>query len=263
MGTVEFLRGMGRHRKLALAGTGCVVVLAALAWLGRPRDDPVRATLEEAVRSFRDERDAAGQGGGPYEPALGVYRYRTRGSESVESLVLDTSHDYDGVSTIVLSRGHCGERERWQVLEGRWTEVEACPTGEGVAPVRVSEFHEFFGVGQEDRLACHSSPVSPRPGGRFSSVCRAKDFSVSTVTRVAGFQRVGVGGRPYEAVHLASRSRVRGANTGTASRDEWRRRSDYLLLRRTEHSEADSGRGGGTHYSERYTIELLSTRPQR
>jgi len=127
----------------------------------------------------------------------------------------------------------------------------------------VTEFHEFFGVGQEDRLACRSSAVSRRPRGRFSSVCRAEDFSVSTVTRVAGFQRVRVGGRPYEAVHLASRSRIRGANTGTASRDEWRRRSDDLLLRRSERSEADSGRAGGTHYRERYTIELLSTRPRR
>jgi len=257
------LRGMGRRRKIALTGGACAVALAALAWVERPRDAPVRSTLEEAVRAFRAERDAGGRGGGPGEPALGVYRYRTRGSESVDSLVLDTTHSYDGVSTIVLSRGRCGERERWQVLDGRWTEVEACGSGEGVAPVAVTEFHRFFGVGQRDDLRCRSSPASRRPGRRFSSVCRAAGFSVSTTTRVAGFERVRVGGRPYDAIHLASRSRISGANTGATQRDEWRRRSDNLLLRRTERSEADSGRAGGTHYSERYAIELLSTRPRR
>jgi len=254
---------MGRRRKLVLAGAACAVVLATLAWIERPRDEPKRATLDEAVRSFRAESGAGERGGGPGEPALGVYRYRTRGSESVDSLVLDTTHSYRGVSTIVLSRGRCGERERWQVLDGRWTEVEACPTGEGVAPVEVTEFHEFFGVAQKDVFHCQSTPVSRRPGGRFSSVCRSKDSSVSTNSRVVGFERVRVGGRPYDAIHVASRSKLGGANPGTARRDEWRRRSDNLLLRRSERSEADSGRGGGTHYSEHYTIELLSTKPRR
>lgn len=253
---------MGRRRKIVLAGAGCVVVLVALAWIERPRDDPARATLGEAVRSFR-----AVDGGGERrhrsdEPALGVYRYRTRGSEGIDSPVLDTTHDYDGISTIVVRDGRCAERERWQVLDGRWTESEFCAAG-GKTIGAVTEFHEFFGVEQEDSFRCHGGPAPRKPAMRVSSFCESDDSSIASVNRMAGYEPVNIGGTTFQAVHIESRSRLEGANRGTARRDEWRRRSDGLLLRLAVGSDADSSRAGGTHYSERYTIELLSTRPRR
>jgi hypothetical protein len=261
---VGFLRGMGRRRKIALLGAACVAVLAALAWIERPRDEPAKATLGEAVRSFRAERDSNGRGGGSGEPALGVYRYRTRGSESVKSPVLGTTHDYDGVSTVVLSRGHCGERERWQVLQGRWTEGELCAGKHGTTAGTVTEFHEFFGTGEKDRFHCRSGATSVRRGSRFSSSCRSEASSISTTSRVVGTAKVYVGDRAFETIHVESHSTFGGKQSGTAIRDEWRRRSDGLLLRRKVESEADtSTAAGSTHYSERYTIQLLSTRPRR
>lgn len=257
-----FLRGIGRRSKIGLAAAGCVVVLAALAWLLRPRDEPVRATLDEAVRSFRAERGAGGQGAEAGEPAPGVYRYRTRGAESVDSPVLDTTHDYDGVSTIVVSDGRCAERERWQVLDGRWTESEFCSSG-GRTIGAVTEFHEFFGIGEKDEFHCRGGVLGQRPGARVSSFCESDDSTISTASRVAGFEPVAVGGATFVATHVRSRSELGGANPGTATREEWRRRSDGLLLRRSVASEADSSRAGGTRYSERYTLRLLSTRPRR
>lgn len=258
---------MGRGRKIALLVAACGVVLAGLAWLNRPSDKPVRATVDDAVKSFRAENDSGGSGGGSKEPALGVYRYATQGSESVKTAILGTTHDYDGVSTIVLSPGRCGERERWQVLAGRWSEGEFCSAANGEASATVTEFHEFFGTGQEDSLRCHgisaSATSTPRVGARFSTVCESDNSSASTVSHVVGVEKVAVGGEAFDATRIESRTTLGGETSGSAKREEWRRQSDGLLLRRSSESEADTSAGGGSHYSERYTLKLLSTRPQR
>jgi hypothetical protein len=256
---------MGRGSKIALLVAACLVVVAALAWLNRPHDEPTKATVDDAVLSFRAEKDAGNRRVGQGEPALGVYRYTTQGSESVKGAAFAATHDYGGISTIVLSAGKCSERERWQVLAGRWTETEACAMPHGKTLTTVVEFHEFFDTPQEDSLRCHgpSGPPHPRPGTRYASLCKSRDSSISTAARLVGTTRVAVGSRSYDAVHIASRSVLEGKTTGTATREEWRRRSDGLLLRRSAESDADTSAGEGSHYSERYTIRLLSTKPRR
>ncbi len=258
---------MGRGRRIALLIAACVVLLAAIAWLIRPRDEPTRATVDDAVQSFRAESDAKKPGGDSKEPAFGVYRYATRGSESVDGAFFGTTHDYGGVSTIVLSAGRCGALERWQVLGGRWSEAEACLAADGRASATVTEFHEFFGTAEEDSFRCHGLSASEtsalRPGTRFSSVCKSDDSSISTTSRVVEGGRVAVGGESFPTTLIESRSVLGGATSGSSRREEWRRRSDGLLLRRSTESEADTSTAGGTHYSEQYTIELLSTKPKR
>jgi hypothetical protein len=251
-----------------LVVAAAVVALALLAWLNRPRDEPTRATVDDAVRSFRAENDGGAERGRPGGPALGVYRYRTRGYESAQTLLAGTTtHDYDGISTIVLSKGGCGEIERWQVLAGRWTEAESCPGPHGDLFTKATEFHEFFGIEREDVFRCRgfSTSGSPvvRPGARFSSSCDSEDSSVFNAARVVGFETVSVAGKAFPAVHVESRSRLRGESTGFARREDWRRRSDGLLLRRTASSTAETDLGGGTDYSERYAIELLDLEPSR
>ncbi len=258
---------MARGRKIALLGGGLLVVLAVLAWLNRPRDEPAKATVADAVRTFRAEDDPATREEKAGEPALGVYRYGTRGLESVESPVFDTTHDYNGTSTIVLSRGRCGQRERWQVLDGRWSEVEACLPRDGEATLTITEFHEFFETGQKDVFRCHgpagAEPATLKPGARFDSSCESDDSSTATTSQVVGVETVPVGYEEFPAIHITSRSVFDGATSGITSRDEWRRRSDGLLLKRSVESEADTNVAGGTHYSERYTVRLLSTTPKR
>jgi len=254
---------MGRRRKVALLATVFLVAVAVLAWLNRPRDEPTRATVDEAVRSFR-AKGTGGRGGGQGEPALGVYRYATRGSESTRGPILSTTHNYGGVSTIALSAGRCGERERWQVLAGRWTEVEACaPHGERLAAL--TEYHEFFGFGQEESLRCHGeAPAgSLGPGARFSNLCKSGDSSISSSSRIVGVDRVSVGNETFDTLHIKTRNAVEGDPSGTAKREEWRRRSDGLLLRRSAESDVDTSAGGGSHYTEQYTIRLLSATPRR
>jgi hypothetical protein len=255
-----------RRRHIVSLVVVCVAGLAVLAWLNRPKDEPARATVDDAVRSFRAQDDGGESGENSGERALGVYRYETRGSESVQSPISDTTHDYDGVSTIVVSEGRCGEVERWQVLEGRWSEGESCAGPDGDRFVAAMEFHEFFGFEQEDSFRC-SGIVMPRPpvkrGVRFSSSCRSEDASVSNRSRVIGFETITIAGEPFQAIHVESRSELEGEVTGTAQREEWRRRSDGLLLRRSASTTTDTSLGGGTHYTERYTIELLDPQPRR
>lgn len=260
-----FQGGRGRRRKIALLVVGCLVAAGVFAWLNRPRDEPTKATVQEAVRSFR-ANSGSGRGGGAREPALGVYRYRTRGSESTKSDFFSATHDYGGVSTIAVSPGRCGERERWQVLAGRWAEVEACaPHGERLAAL--NEFHEFFGFGQEESMRCHGNakagPQSVRPGAHFSNFCKSSGSSISSSSRIVGVDKVSIEGDTFPALHIKSRTTLEGDTAGVASREEWRRRTDGLLLRRSSESDADTSSGGGSHYTERYTIQLLSVKPQR
>jgi hypothetical protein len=256
-----------RRRYITALVVGCLAVLALLAWLNRPRDEPARATVDDAVRSFRAQREGRSPDAGTEQRALGVYRYATRGWESVQNPILDTTHDYDGVSTIVLSAGACGEIERWQVLDGRWTEGESCPGRDGDRFTAGTEFHEFFGIEQEDSFRCRgfsmSGPPVERVGARFSSSCESDDSSVLSESRVVAFEAITVSGKVFPAIHTESRSRLEGASTGTARRQDWRRRFDGLLLKRVVSSEADTSLGGGTHYRERYAIELLDPRPRR
>lgn len=258
---------MGRGRKIALLVAACVVVLAGLAWLNRPRDEPTRATIDDAVRSFRAKGDSGRSGDNPKEPPFGVYRYATQGSETVDGAFFGATHDYDGVSTIVLSAGRCGTRERWQVLSGRWSEAEACLAADDKSSATVTEFHEFFETGEEDSFRCNDISASGtstlRTGARFSSVCKSDDSSLSTVSRVIGTEQVAVGEETFDAFLIESRSVLGGESSGSSKREEWRRRSDGLLLRRSTDTEADTSAGGGSHYTERYTLELLSTKPRR
>jgi hypothetical protein len=255
-------RRLARPRYIALLGV-CVAGAALFAVLHGIRDEPTRASVDDAVRTFREEDGRSGHGGGPGEPALGVYRYATRGSESAHSPIASATHDYGGVSTIVLSPGRCGELERWQVLTGRWTEAEACPGSHG-GEFKATEFHEFFGVGREDRFRCRAGSTAGssvvRVGARFSSSCRSDGSSISSDSRVVGFEKVPVAGKALDAVHLVSRSLLEGETSGTARREEWRRRSDGLLLRRTVDSDATMG---AIHYTEHYTIRLLEPKPLR
>lgn len=256
---------MTRRRSIALAVTAVLVVVGVFAWIDWPRDEPTRTSVGEAVTSFR-QGEASGDAH-PQGPPPGVYRYATTGGESADTAITSTSHDYRGVSTIVNGPGRCGELERWQVLTGRWTETETCPGPDGEELVAVHEYHEFYGVAQDDSFHCDGDPVTipPRaqPGFRFSGRCRSDDSTVVNDSRLAGFGPVHVGGKTFPAVHTITRSRIEGSSSGISRREDWRRRSDGLLLRRSAQSSVESDTLGGTHYAESYALRLLDTEPRR
>jgi hypothetical protein len=256
---------------------GHVLVLAAIAIAAiifasfhvLPRDHVGHVSRSQALRLFDQRmagRSESGVPGGPW-PELGVYRYETRGWESIDVGLLSQAHDYDGESAVILSVGACGVAERWQVLEGRWSESEVCPGGDGGRTTTLHEYREFYGVAQEDSFSCEGQStlaVAGRvPGDGLESACASAEASVVSEVEVVGATQLEIGGVRVDAVHVSGNSTARGENTGVARVEEWRRQVDGLLLRRTVQSSFSSDAHGGTDYDESYLITLDSLRPER
>ncbi len=257
---------MSRRWKFAL---GSILLLAAAAvgfWILVPHEHTRRATVAEALERFR--RDGTGTERGKGEPAPGVYRYRTLGSEHVDAGgLLTATHNYEGVSTVVLTRAGCGMREHWEVLAERWSESEYCPSP-GEAELRsITEFREFLGTALKASYRCRGSgaagPADRRIGARFRHRCDGADGSAASVSEVTARPTLTVDGRAIPAVRTDTRVRLRGEIDGTIVRVDWRRRADGLLLRRVADTVAKVGGTIGADYSEHYVMQLSSLVPRR
>jgi hypothetical protein len=256
-----------RRRYVAIIAIACAVIPAYIVWRAFPRDRVSHVAVGEAVRGFR-QRAVHPLSARPGEPAPGVYRYSTRGAESVHAaLVFSTSHDFRGTSTISVIPTRCGIVERWQVLATRWMEVASCREAGGYRLLSVDEMHEFFGVEREVSYRCRE-PVRPgparlRPGIGWRGYCGTGDSGRVSDFRVIGLERLSVAGRRFEAVHTRTELKLTGTYSGSARQEEWRRRSDGLLLRRLSHTDGFLGGTIDAHYTERYEIELRSLKPDR
>jgi hypothetical protein len=93
--------------------------------------------------------------------------------------------------------------------------------------------------------------------------CETDDSSRESSFRVLGFEPVKVGEARFEAVHTRTRLRLLGAYSGSASQEDWRRRSDGLLLRRRSRTDGFFAGTVDADYAERYEIELRSVQPER
>lgn len=199
---------------------------------------------------------------------LGVYQYRTRGQERAKaSALLDATHNYDGFSTVIISRSSCGVRERWEVLDARWSEAVFCdpPGGKGLR--QISEFHEFFGIARQDNYRCVGNTLprqlSDQAHEHVTSRCKGGNGTATIDFQVLGGAKPVVAGKPVQAVHTRSRITLRGQVSGTTQREDWRRRADGLLLHSNVITHATRDETISSSYFERYTLKLLSLRPRR
>ncbi len=256
---------------IAVLAAILVVSAAGMAYyLFYPKDTARKSGVNQALVSFRKEMErAAGYPGhsGAAIPPFGVYSYSTRGSEGVESETASTGHSYGKLTAITLTPTRCGVKERWQPLVESWTEGELCLAPRTSRVIAVRNFHEFFGESKLTSYRClgGSAPYSAelREGMHWVTQCRSDSGTVISHVEVVGLAKVTVGGRQIDAVHLHSSVKLSGEPNGTDTQDSWLRRSDGLLLRRTESSKAQVSAGGGSEFSESYEIELISTKPQR
>lgn len=235
-----------------------------------PKDSATKATVSQAVVKFRKEmKGAASYPKHPEAqiPPFGVYRYSTRGSEAIDSFAVTAGHNYNGISTVSLIPIPCGVRERWQPLVERWFEGRLCVKPKSTRVVAVRDFHQFFEQSKLVSYACtgDSSPYASklRPGHGWQSKCRSAKGTVTSNVEVVGLEKVKVAGKPIEAVHLRASATMKGDPEGTDTQDSWIRRADGLLLRRVDSSKAHVDVAGGGTFTERYEINLISTKPQR
>lgn len=259
---------MRRRRYIVVVAIPCLIVAGYLVWRAFPRDQAVPVAVGEAVRIFR-QRSVGPLSARPGEPEPGVYRYSTSGEESVQAGfgVLSTSHRYRGISTLSVIPTRCGLVQRWEVLVTRWTEVASCRERGGYRLLSVDEMHEFFGVRRDVLYRCRE-PVRPgpaklRPGMEWKGTCATGDSSRESSFRVLGFQRLRVGDRSFEAVHTLTRLRLLGTYSGSASQEDWLRRSDGLLLRRVSRTRGSLGGAVSADYAESYQIRILTLKPDR
>lgn len=250
--------GAPRRPYVILGLTGLVAGVGLFVSQHLPQDSPTRATVSQVLGQFRRAVGRNPSRGKVVHglPAPGVYRYETRGREDFNGL-LNASHPYHGVSSIAVTSHSCGIAERWQVLSKRWTSSVICQTGPRIRFVWLDEQHEFFGTSKETSYIC------ARGSKRHVTQCRSKGNSLSNVTKVIDIEPIEIDGRAFEAVHRRSAIRFSGESSGQARSDEWRRRSDELLLQKRFISVASVDAGGGGTYRERYWLKLLSSQPRR
>lgn len=247
-----------------LAGAVVLVVLQLV-----PEDSVSKATVDQAVLRFRAEmKKSARYPKRPDAelPPWGVYRYRTNGSESIDTTAFSTAHNYDGESTITLTPSRCGATERWQPLVERWTEGDLCAMPHSTRVVAVRDFHQFFERAKEVSYEC-TGGVAPyakqlRPGLRWQTKCVSEQGTVTSNVEVVGLEKIEVAGKGIDAVHLEAKVSLDGDPDGSDTRDSWLRRSDGLLLRRVDRSMAHVDVSGGAEFEEHYELTLLSTKPQ-
>lgn len=247
-----------------------VAVVAFVVYNLLPKDSVSNEKVGEAVLQLRqDMAQAADFPQHPWAeiPPYGVYRYATEGSESLNSFIFSSGHKYGKVTTISLIPIRCGVMERWQPLVERGTESDLCLKPKTSRIVAVRDFHEFFGQAKQTDYTCagDSVPYPPelRPGMSWQTKCTSDSGTVVSNVEVVGIEKVPVAGEPIEAVHLRAKAVLNGDPDGADIRDSWIRRTDGLLLRRTDDTKARLAAAGGSDYSENYTLNLISTQPQR
>jgi hypothetical protein len=259
-----------RKRYTVLAvGAVALSAVALLVWQLTPKDHATRISVPQAVQLYRADSSANARKevSGEARPQFGVYRYETHGEEAVSTSFLSGGHDYDGVSTITLRPGDCGVVERWQVLVGRWRESEGCLGSGGEEAKSLRELHEFFESPQKDAYTCSgpstSDPANLKPGTNLVTVCKSDTESVVTKMKVSEASPVRIDGELLHPVLVKGTSLIEGSSAGAAGFEDWRRRSDGLLLRRDVTSHVESDSYGGMNYSEHYGLRLLSVIPER
>lgn len=251
-----------RPRTLAGLGIAALIVAAAgAAWLFAFRDTAQPASIDDAVRAFRERADREGS----VVPA-GVYVYETRGFERIDALG-GTRHAYPARSSITATRADCGTLLRWDVLVGRSTEWTYCDGEDAVALASIDERHRFFGRTETTTYRCTGTLAFPRdaePGDTWPVRCAAGDVAERGTGELLGLELADVGGVPVDVLHLRVRTSFTGPTTGSAERESWIEPETGLPVRLVMRSDTtNDSLIGDVDYTEDVELELTSLEPRR
>jgi len=255
----------GKRLKRVVIGlcAGAVALVSALvvAWAGGLilHDSSQAASVKQALHDFR-------AGNFRKSGLNGVYLYATDGHESIDALG-GASHIYPATTSITAIEVPCGIRLRWAALQGRSTTWTFCRTGLGTELRLSDERHGFFGQHDHTTYTCARRTLLPENatiGAVVPFNCSSKHASESGDMRVLGRDNLDVGNSRVRVLHVRSTLTINGGSAGRETIDWWLDPATALPVRVVLRSRTSrSVFVGRVHYSEDFTLRLLSLHPQR
>ena len=238
-----------------------------------PRRDRQSAAAPAPQRTQTEQRRPQGTAAAPpartqperTSPEEGVYRYATRGSESIDRP--SDRHDYPSETAMSIRATDCGFTGRWQPLENRWDEMTVCRrNGRSLLP-RLSTHREFYGQSNDSNYRCGATNYAflPKPGATWSGTCADGDAKMHIRGRTIAHEPVRVGDETVNTVRYTIEARITGGDAeGTWTAERWVDPETGLLIRVEAQTRATSDSSVGTvQYREQLSLRLLSLTPQR
>jgi hypothetical protein len=198
----------------------------------------------------------------PVQPAAGVYRYTTTGSDAVDALG-GASHQYPATTTIAVTVEGCATTQRWTAAEERWDELATCGGNGAVQLQRFTSFHRFFGTDDTETFACDGEPrpVGAPAGTTWTARCVNGDETATWTGTVVGDETATVGGSTVDVDHVVV-TIVNGDARDTQRTDTWYLAGTDLVVRRISDIVTTEGSPiGDVDYTEHYEIALDSLSP--
>jgi hypothetical protein len=238
------------------------LAVAAAVWFVVLRDVAEPTTVGDAVSNFRETTE----GGAEAPLPVGVYVYATGGFEKTDALT-GVTHRYPRRSTVTVTSDPCGVQMRWDVLKGRSTVWTYCIGSSGWTLASQDESHTFFGRTERTMYMCGDMSFWPKVGagpGRSPFRCVTPTAQENGQCGLVGRDRVSVGARKVQTVHLRKTSSFTGEIRGTSTYDFWLDRESGVPLRIVMVSTTTNDSAvGDVNYEEHVRLELESLAPRR
>lgn len=199
----------------------------------------------------------------------GVYVFATEGYEETDALS-GQRHEYGSETTMTINRTatNC-YTWRWQPMDERWDESEACKRSTGIVLDRFSMYHQFFKRGIREDFECGSDavvmPMEPRVGRSWTFRCESDDTVIESHVDVVGFEMLTIGGERVRAVRIRYDTDMTGDNQGHHLQERWLAQDTGLLLRMKTDvvARVETPIGDPARYEEHYRLDLTSLEPRR
>jgi hypothetical protein len=198
----------------------------------------------------------------PVQPALGVYRYTTSGSDGVDALG-GAAHQYPATSTITVTADGCATTQRWAAAEERWDGTTTCAVDGGLQMQRFVAFHRFFGGDDVETYVCDGAPrpLGAAAGTTWMARCVSDDETANWTGTVVGTEAATIGTTPVRVDHVVVT--VDDGDRRDSQRTEtWYLAGTDLVVRRVSDIATTEGSPvGDVHYVEHYEISLDALSP--
>jgi hypothetical protein len=156
---------------------------------------------------------------------------------------------------------------RWDLLAERREEWNLCITERGIEyQVSSSQYHEFFGQGEENTVECDRTvvvwPIELTEGAVTEPLCTIRGQEWLPRWEVIGADTRLLEGHEIDTMHVRLTVHDTDGYLETTTIDWWIDEHGLPVeMRATEDSTADSGAVGDLHYLETYQAALVSATP--